>query len=146
MPLESSGLFILQKFLGSLPVPILMSPSFSIRTKDSLRSFDRERGYQTGDRSPPIGDQDLHARFDLVQVFAEAGFEFGYGSCFHNFFLFYDHYSLFILTCQSYFRSRSISMIGGGLLAGKSQSETSVFSADTSAQADLWVVRALSTD
>jgi len=39
----------------------------------------------------------------------------------------------------------SSSMIGGSLLANKSQSETSVSSADTSAQADPWVVRGLST-
>ena len=35
-------------------------------------------------------------------------------------------------------------MIGGDLLTGKSKSETSVSNADTSAQVDLWVVRALS--
>jgi hypothetical protein len=35
-------------------------------------------------------------------------------------------------------------MIGRGLLAGKSQRETAVSNADTSPQADFWVVRALS--
>ena len=39
----------------------------------------------------------------------------------------------------------SLLMIGGGLLACKSQTETSISYADTSEQVDLSVVRALST-
>src|SRR4030067_1015612 len=64
--------------------------------------------YEAGDRFPTIGDQYLHPRFDLIQIFAETGFEFGHSSRFHNSLLFYNHYSHINLTCQSYLRG------GGG--------------------------------
>ena len=76
------GLGILQKSFGSLPVQVY-EPLFPIRTKDSLRSLVRERD-QTGNRFPTISDQNLHPRFDVIQIFAEAGFEFRHSSRFQN--------------------------------------------------------------